>query len=712
MHSMNTFTTRLRLVMLLAVLGVGFAGTAQAQRTVTLRLNAATIPDTLDASSFFEVRGALQNGPADDNALPNGQIIDWNDTSTLEPVNVGGDYWEISFDVETTDTLNFKFYNQQAQDTYGEGWEKDPNPQLLAGTNDTTLTMHYFEFGGGEFQGMQLPGDNYAWRPWEVKEDTVAVWFRVYMDTPEGVADGFVGTSSPRIYAQGEKLGAEGSPRGPLDWSSDSNVTLKQERANRADPGYNLYSGVAYYPASLAGTTQNYKFVVANGTETNYEEGNVSNNRTFVVPAQDSTLYFKNYGNQAPNTGQEPVDGSVIFTVDLSPLEAIGLYDRASLDTLQVRGGFNDWGCADLDKCLLQRVAGTSEYEGIVDIRRIPEAQLSYKFFLDFNNENFASRFSDYDGVPPSGWEEPVSTTGANRAFGFAGEQNQNLGTFFFNDILPNNVVPANESIDLTWRVDMTPAINSTAQPFVAGTDSVFIEFGDPVWGFTQRFELNNDGGIALNRQVQLNRVGTSNIYEGSYTMRGNSYSVIQYKYQYGSNGSYVPEPGEGTSSLGRRRVRFVVPTSGTDYPATYAFTTSPEVYQPDAGSLPYECNYAATGDNARLNPAGCLPSGQATFTDISDLGGIVPTSVELLSSAPNPTNGVTNVTYTVNTAAHVTLTVYDLMGREVAVLVDEVQAASTYSAPFDASRLSAGTYLYRLTTGGQTATRTLTVVR
>ncbi len=712
MPSMNTFTTRWRLVMLLAVLGVGFAGTAEAQRTVTLRLNASTIPDTLDASSFFEVRGQLQNGGRSGTALPNDQIIDWNDSSTLEPVNVGGDYWEISFDVADDDTMNFKFYNTEAQDVYGEGWEKDPNPQLLAGTNDTTLTMHYFEFNGGDFRGASIPGDNYAWRPWEVKQDTIAVWFRVYLDTEEGVGDGFNGTETNRVYVQGEKI-ANGDLSGPLDWNSDSNITLVQERDNRADPGFNLFSGVAYYPASLAGTVQNYKFVIAqdNGTDANYEDGR--GNRSFTVPAQDTTLYYKTYSDQAPNTGQEPVAGSVIFTVDMSPLEAIGLYSRAAGDTLQVRGGFNDWGCGDLDKCLLPRVAGTSQYEGIVDITRIPQAELSYKFFVDFNDEQFATRFN-YAGVPPSGWEEPSNTTGANRTFAFGGQQNQDLGVQFFNGILPGNVIPANETITATWRVDMTSATNAAAQPFVPGTDSVFVQIEDPIWSFSQGLPINltNGENIAVQKGIRLTDADGDGVYEGSYAVKGNSYSVIQYKYQYGSDGAYFIEPGEGTSSFGRRRVRYVVPSNAADFPDAYTFTTTAEEFQPDAGPLPYECNYAATGDNAGLNPAGCLPSGQATPTAISDLGGTVPSVVELLSSAPNPTNGLTNVKYTVNQAAHVTLTVYDLMGREVAVLVDEMQAASTYSAPFDASRLSAGTYLYRLTTGGQTATRTLTVVR
>ena len=56
------------------------------------------------------------------------------------------------------------------------------------------------------------------------------------------------------------------------------------------------------------------------------------------------------------------------------------------------------------------------------------------------------------------------------------------------------------------------------------------------------------------------------------------------------------------------------------------------------------------------------------------------------------------------------TLRVYDALGREVAVLVDGAREAGRHEVAFDAARLSAGTYLYRLEAGAFAATRTLTL--
>ena len=57
-------------------------------------------------------------------------------------------------------------------------------------------------------------------------------------------------------------------------------------------------------------------------------------------------------------------------------------------------------------------------------------------------------------------------------------------------------------------------------------------------------------------------------------------------------------------------------------------------------------------------------------------------------------------------------LAVYDVLGREVAVLVDGAVAAGAHTATFDARSLPAGTYLCRLAADGAVQTRTLTVVR
>ncbi len=67
---------------------------------------------------------------------------------------------------------------------------------------------------------------------------------------------------------------------------------------------------------------------------------------------------------------------------------------------------------------------------------------------------------------------------------------------------------------------------------------------------------------------------------------------------------------------------------------------------------------------------------------------------------------------YGLSAPGAVRLVIYDVMGREVAVLVDGMRPAGSHDATWDASGLSAGVYLYRLEVGGTARTRTMTVLR
>ncbi|WP_078062962.1 LamG-like jellyroll fold domain-containing protein [Solirubrum puertoriconensis] len=80
-----------------------------------------------------------------------------------------------------------------------------------------------------------------------------------------------------------------------------------------------------------------------------------------------------------------------------------------------------------------------------------------------------------------------------------------------------------------------------------------------------------------------------------------------------------------------------------------------------------------------------------------------------LQPSYPNPFRNETNITFTLQRAAPVRLTVLDVTGRLVATLLDEKRAAGTYTVPFRGS-LRSGLYRYQLTTEGQTVSRTMVV--
>ena len=78
----------------------------------------------------------------------------------------------------------------------------------------------------------------------------------------------------------------------------------------------------------------------------------------------------------------------------------------------------------------------------------------------------------------------------------------------------------------------------------------------------------------------------------------------------------------------------------------------------------------------------------------------------------PNPFNPTTAISYQLSAVSHVTLKVYDVLGREVATLVNEKQDAGTHVVTFDGSHLSSGVYFYRITAGTFIATKKLVLMK
>jgi hypothetical protein len=89
-----------------------------------------------------------------------------------------------------------------------------------------------------------------------------------------------------------------------------------------------------------------------------------------------------------------------------------------------------------------------------------------------------------------------------------------------------------------------------------------------------------------------------------------------------------------------------------------------------------------------------------------------LPRRYRLEQNYPNPFNPSTNIGFRIADFGLVRLVVYDLLGRQVAVLVNERKPAGSYEVTFDAAGLSSGIYIYRLTAGQYVESRKMVVLK
>jgi hypothetical protein len=101
-----------------------------------------------------------------------------------------------------------------------------------------------------------------------------------------------------------------------------------------------------------------------------------------------------------------------------------------------------------------------------------------------------------------------------------------------------------------------------------------------------------------------------------------------------------------------------------------------------------------------------------ATPVSVDDELALLPKEYNLLQNYPNPFNPETVINYQLAASGNVQLKVIDLLGREVATLVNEEKPAGSYVIQFDASSLSSGVYFYTLKAGNFSQTKKMTVMK
>ena len=132
------------------------------------------------------------------------------------------------------------------------------------------------------------------------------------------------------------------------------------------------------------------------------------------------------------------------------------------------------------------------------------------------------------------------------------------------------------------------------------------------------------------------------------------------------------------------------------DYEVDCSGITSGDYYLRLVTSVNSDANYALANiisDNTTL--------AKKNFNKVNFTGSEIPITYELSNNFPNPFNPSTTIRYQIPQDGIVTLKIYDILGSEVATLVNEEKVAGKYEVNFNATSLASGVYIYKIQAGG-----------
>jgi broad specificity phosphatase PhoE len=110
--------------------------------------------------------------------------------------------------------------------------------------------------------------------------------------------------------------------------------------------------------------------------------------------------------------------------------------------------------------------------------------------------------------------------------------------------------------------------------------------------------------------------------------------------------------------------------------------------------------------DLVRINANHAVVSTSVSGTQVQ------PKAFSLAQNYPNPFNPSTNISYTLKNSGKIRLAVFDLLGREVAILANEIQAAGLHEVIFSANGLSSGIYFYKLQAANEVITKKMMLLK
>jgi hypothetical protein len=367
-----------------------------------------------------------------------------------------------------------------------------------------------------------------------------------------------------------------------------------------------------------------------------------------------------------------PITANILWRVDMQAMQEIGWFQPGLNDSMQVRGGFEGWS----GKRMAFNTSTTATYQILLPYSGTSFDQLPHKYFMKLDSVSGNTRFPGFsgntDGVQ---YDHPYERGDGNRILDAGNGGNISAPSYYFSSVHRYGTMKLiTDTCRVTLRVNMGPATRYT-DPFNPATDTLKLVWQDATWRFSQVF---NQGSFPAT--VNLTRQGaTDSVWTVTVKVKGKTHYGLMYTYRYVHPGGTAVDEGGGLGAQNPYRGRFIIPTSPNVFPPTQ--TAALDGWQKNAPMPVQTAPYGLTGVN-----------------EDEELG--QPVAYKLAQNYPNPFNPSTKIRYTIPENARVTLKVFNILGQEVATLVNEHEVAGNYVALFEANELATGVYFYRLEAG------------
>lgn len=679
----------------LVVVGLTIPSTADAQtRNVTFIVNSATVPDTVGPAYTMQVRGGTPP-------------LTWGNDTGGQLANIGGDYWSVTLAFPVGETVRFKIF------AGSDGWEQNVTPvgglgggdrAYVVADQDTVLPVQFFNNGAN--------GNPQYFRPWtEVPDSFMNVYVRVNMQGADQSA-----RFGYNDLISGDSVGVRGGgpDGGDLNWSPTFYL-VKEQPASNGGFGYPqrfFKSGRLRLPKSglTEGQMIDYKYLI--GDDWGRDELQGQPNRSFRVPVglKDTTIYFSYFDNLKPSSRVNGDTVLVTFRANLQKAISSGGFQIG--DTVVVRSGyFGTAAQSGREKRLLRQ--GLTPFYAVTDtVVTAINNTLDYQYYVIKNGVEQRENYYNFYYTGEIGAEAerrqlivPGSTfTVQDTATSVTQARRQ--------PVFPNTRTLA-RNVTVRWEVDLRPAIYQVAA-------------GDTLNDIQGSFHVTPaDRDSILGWGVWMNgpAVGGWGNPGGSDWGVGLQANLDKKLYDNGTNGDLVAgdsiftrlvlaSPDSlGIGSKGQVGQVFKFGIRGGDNEGGRGGFGNNHLENIDDTNPTYTLRAQFGSINPAFFSAWNYDCGCPATTSVQPLPGL-PQVYELSQNYPNPFNPVTKIEYSIPTESFVTLKVYNIMGQEVATLVNEKQTASNYVATFDGKTLASGVYFYKLTAGNFVSTKKLMLLK